>query len=90
MIWKRDIVLNDKGVIENVIKTLDEQTKAALRNACEQVNKVSFSVLSPLLMYAYILRNWVTLLRLNVDTFQLIDIDGCINVFSSWFSSFIK
>lgn len=49
LVRKREIVLKDKMVIEGVIKTLDEQTKTALKNACEQVNRDFGSIFRTLL-----------------------------------------
>ncbi|GIY89117.1 structural maintenance of chromosomes protein 2 [Caerostris darwini] len=49
LISKKCIVLNDKQVIENVIRELDDQKKIALRRACEQVNKDFGSIFRTLL-----------------------------------------
>lgn len=52
LIRKKEIVLKDKASIVEVIKNLDEQTKIALRHACQQVNTVSlFLVLCNVVFY---------------------------------------
>ncbi|XP_035205713.1 structural maintenance of chromosomes protein 2-like [Stegodyphus dumicola] len=37
---KKEVVLQDKKVIEDFIRELDERKRVSLRDACEQVNKV--------------------------------------------------
>ncbi|GBN36490.1 Structural maintenance of chromosomes protein 2, partial [Araneus ventricosus] len=49
LIRKKNIVMNDKASIENVIKELDEQKKVAVVNACESVNKDFGSIFRTLL-----------------------------------------
>ncbi|GFT25760.1 structural maintenance of chromosomes protein 2 [Nephila pilipes] len=49
LIRKKEIVNNDKIVIENVIKELDEKKMMALKNACKQVNKDFGSIFRTLL-----------------------------------------
>ncbi|GFQ76740.1 structural maintenance of chromosomes protein 2 [Trichonephila clavata] len=49
LLRKKGIVYNDKVVIENVIKELDQKKKTALKDACKQVNKDFGSIFRTLL-----------------------------------------